>query len=276
MEKPARKALLDTDFIFKTHLAVNRNHNNLAQLVLDFRNYEFFCHEKVLSELSFHSFSPDPVPWLKDRIDKGFIRCYSDVEIMDELENLFGLSASRLYFDLLRTSCDSFSPFFFNDCYSPLFELPDNTDRTTFLKILGNCEENIPNGNSMGEKKTFVLAGMLQIKYPGQVTVFCSDDGRARRSAIYIDERMRCLSIPAVFQKLRKEGLEKSEAREYYDSLCAFYSLHGQKTVKVWRHERPEKVSVDFDRLFEEIYSDMFETLATGDLRYKGNIEALP
>ena len=100
----------------------------------------------------------------------------------------------------------------------------------------------------MGENKSFVMGQLLQLKYPGKVVVFCSDDSGARRRVGYIDGRIKCLSVLAIFQKLMQDGFEKETARQYYDSLCSFYSLRGQKAMKVWKRSTSERVSVDFFR----------------------------
>ncbi len=86
------------------------------------------------------------------------------------------------------------------------------------------------------------------------------------------EEKLRTtdiVQIPAIFQKLKANGFEKDEARQYYDSLCAFYTLHNQSSFKVWKHTPVERVNVEFERLFDEIYAGMFEIWATGDLHYK-------
>ena len=264
-----KKALLDTDFLFKTQLAQNENHEALAELIINFEGYEFFCHEKILSELSYHGFMPDPIPWLKNKIEKGIVKCYSDEDIINEIKDEYGVGATMYYLDMLRISCDSFEPDFFSTAYQPLIELPDCVDERAFLNVLETCDRAIENGSSMGEKKSFVLAQLLQLKYPGQVVVFCSDDSKARQSVTYIDGSIRCLSILATFQKLKAGGLEKSVARQYFDSLCSFYALHNQKSMKVWKHETPERISVEFKRLFDEIYAGKFEIRASGDLRYR-------
>ena len=49
-----KKALLDTDFLFKTHLSQNSRKESLADVVMSFEGYEFFCHEKILDELKIH------------------------------------------------------------------------------------------------------------------------------------------------------------------------------------------------------------------------------
>lgn len=59
------KALLDTDFLFKTHVSHSDDGDVLADRVLEFEGYHFFYHEKIMEELSSPGFSPDPVPWLR-------------------------------------------------------------------------------------------------------------------------------------------------------------------------------------------------------------------
>ena len=48
MSEPTKKALLDTDFLFKTQLAQNSRGEPLADLIMQFKGYDFFCHEKIL------------------------------------------------------------------------------------------------------------------------------------------------------------------------------------------------------------------------------------
>lgn len=67
MSETSKKTLLDTDFLFKTQLAQNRNREPLADLIMQFDGYDFFCHEKIISELLTHGFSPDPIPWIEEQ-----------------------------------------------------------------------------------------------------------------------------------------------------------------------------------------------------------------
>lgn len=62
MEKAKKYALLDTDFIYKAHLARNSESNTLAELILNFEDYDFFCHEVIKEELTRHEIAPDPNP----------------------------------------------------------------------------------------------------------------------------------------------------------------------------------------------------------------------
>jgi len=45
MSERDMKALLDTDFLFKTQLAQNKNHEPLADLIMQFEGYDFLCHD---------------------------------------------------------------------------------------------------------------------------------------------------------------------------------------------------------------------------------------
>jgi hypothetical protein len=142
--------------------------------------------------------------------------------------------------------------------------LPDEVEKDEFLSALADCDSRIPSRNSMGENKSFVLGQLLQLKYPGKVVVFCSDDSGARRRVGYIDGRIKCLSVLAIFQKLMQDGFEKETARQYYDSLCSFYSLRDQKAMKVWKRSTSERVSVEFLPLFEDIFAGKFEIKGPG------------
>ena len=45
-------ALLDTDFLYKSHLARNAKNHTLTDFVIEFAEYEFFCHEMIKKELT--------------------------------------------------------------------------------------------------------------------------------------------------------------------------------------------------------------------------------
>lgn len=273
MSEISKKALLDTDFLFKTQLAQNRNHEPLADLIMQFEGYDFFCHEKIISELHTHGFSPDPLPWILEQVKNGKIQLYSDEKILSEIDELFESGSPQIYYDMLKTSCDAFpknvGKSFFCTFYQPLISLPEDADKEQFLTTLASCDAAIPNGSSMGEKKSLVLAQLLQLKHPGKVVIFCSDDRKARQRVAYIGNQIRCLSILSTFQKLQADGLAKETARQYYESFCSFLSLHHQLGMKVWAHSSSERINVGFDQLFEDLYAGKFEIKGTGDLRYK-------
>ena len=113
MGKNKKYALLDTDFLYKSHLARNEAGHTLAELVLDFADYEFFCHEMIKEELTRHEVDPDPNPWLEEKIKARRINLYSDRDIVNELGKIYGEAAVLTYISLLQISCDSFYSGFF-------------------------------------------------------------------------------------------------------------------------------------------------------------------
>lgn len=40
-------ALLDTDFLYKSHVARNAANHTLTDFVMEFTDYEFFCYEMI-------------------------------------------------------------------------------------------------------------------------------------------------------------------------------------------------------------------------------------
>lgn len=157
MEKNKKYALLDTDFIYKCHLVRNAENHTLAELVLNFEDYEFFCHEMVREELARHKIDPDPNPWLESKVDEGKIRLYSDRDIVNELSKIYGEFAALTYVSLLQISCDTFNKGFFDQYYGVLQDVKNITDIEYFLVTLKECDSKIPHQNGLGEKKTYVL-----------------------------------------------------------------------------------------------------------------------
>ncbi len=152
-------ALLDTDFLYKSHLARNTKNHTLTDLVIEF----------------------------------------SDYDIVTELGKLYGASATSMYLTLLQTSCDTFHAGFFEKYYGTMSNMDDLEDIETFLEELKKCDDNVPSQNGLGEKKTYVLIQMMEIMHSNQVYIFCSDDFRARQSIASLTAPIHCISILGVF-----------------------------------------------------------------------------
>lgn len=76
-------ALLDTDFISKTHTVRIDDNDHLIDRILEMPEYVFFCHEQTVVELSRHnSYAPE---WLKKKIEEKIILCYTDEQIKQTL-----------------------------------------------------------------------------------------------------------------------------------------------------------------------------------------------
>lgn len=102
-------ALLDTDFLYKSHLARSKDDHTLTDFVMDFEDYDFFCHEMIKKELSRHEVHPDPNPWLEEKVRDEKVKMYSDRDIVSELSKVYGVAATSMYLTLLESSCEIFN-----------------------------------------------------------------------------------------------------------------------------------------------------------------------
>lgn len=259
-------ALLDTDFLYKSHLARNAKNHTLTDFVIEFADYEFFCHEMIKVELSRRVLNPDPNPWLEEKIQVGKVKLYTDREIVSELGKLYGEEATNAYLELLKTSCDTFNADFYEQYYGSLNTMENLEDVETFLAALKVCDDSVPHKKGLGEKKSYVLIQMMKLMYGNHVYVFCSDDFKARLSIASLETPVYCISILGVFYKMMKLGKEKSEMQEYYDRLAAF--LKTQTEYKVWSISGHQRDGVPIQQVFDEIYDGKFRMLQNGDLQY--------
>ena len=266
MEKQKKYALLDTDFIFKSHLAHDPLCNTLADIIITFEGYEFFCHKMILDELSRHQITLNPLPWLQELIKNGKVHLFTDADILNELKSIYGPAASSMYTTLLEKSCNTFNQGFFSQYYDKLKMLPLFTSDSEFLRQLAECDALIPSQNGLGEKKTYVLIQMMDVLHPGMVYFFCSDDFDARQSLNTIPVKVHCLSILGVFQVLKEQSYEKEQMQPYFDSLSEFLARQLQKTYRVWNNHRRTKVPMA--QVFDDIYEGRFQLLRNGDLSY--------
>lgn len=266
METEKKYALLDTDFLYKAHLSRNTANHTLAELVLNFHDYDFFCHEMIKEELTRHKIVPDPNPWFEEKIKTGRIKLYSDREILNELSKIYGVAATFTYISLLKISCDTFNEGFYEEYYGSLEYTENITDMDCFLASLKECDKRVPHKNGLGEKKTYVLVQMMEILYNKQVYVFCSDDFKARQSIAGLTKPINCISILGVFYKLMKMGHDKAEMQEYFNRLSAF--LKSQENYRVWSMEGHQRIRVPIMQVLDDIYAEKFQLLRNGDLQY--------
>ena len=83
MAEQQKYAILDTDFVSKANIIKTESHV-LADEVLAFPGYSFFCHQKMKEELADHG-RRDAQVWLENKIKSGEIVCYSDDKILSEM-----------------------------------------------------------------------------------------------------------------------------------------------------------------------------------------------
>ena len=100
-------ALLDTDFISKTHSVQDESDNHLIDRVVELPEYEFFCHAQIVTELN--RYNADAPIWLSEKIGAQKIKSYTDQEILESLSLVRGPLACATYTQMLKLACDAFS-----------------------------------------------------------------------------------------------------------------------------------------------------------------------
>ena len=225
-----RYALLDTDFISKTHSVQDDNGNHLIDRVMELPEYEFFCHAQIVTELN--RYNADAPIWLSEKIGAQKIKSYTDQEILESLSLVRGPLACATYTQMLKLACDAFSKDYFSEHYRVLEEADYTViSREDYLKELERLDIEVGKKNNLGEIKSFVLLQVLSVMLGEQIYVFCSDDKNARNGATNFED-VRCISLVSVFSRLKEESnLTLADAEPYIESLIAFYQDHHQGGV---------------------------------------------
>ena len=85
--KMEKYALLDTDFISKTHFIQGNTEKSLSDLVVEMPGYCFFCHSQIIKELSRHN--QQAIGWLQHiYVDvEGRLRCFFKIVFQRTLSN---------------------------------------------------------------------------------------------------------------------------------------------------------------------------------------------
>lgn len=117
--KKEKYALLDTDFISKTHLIRKDEQNKMIDWIMEMQGYRFYCHEQIKIELTRHNIGNSP-EWLDDKISQGYIHCTTDEEIIDELHAIYSNSAEAMYTSMLKNGCEAYKRGYFEENFTHL------------------------------------------------------------------------------------------------------------------------------------------------------------
>lgn len=268
--KKEKYALLDTDFISKTHLIRKDEQNKMIDRIMEMQGYRFYCHEQIKIELTRHNIGSSP-EWLDDKISQGYIHCITDEEIIDELHAIYSNSAEAMYTSMLKNGCEAYKRGYFEENFTHLQALDYLTiSKESFLRELkADCDE-IGEGRNLGELKSYVLLQMLSTKLGGQIYVFCSDDKNARNGIVSLGGA-RCISVLSAFMRLNKDGnLSKEDAEPYIQAYLKERREHNQTTFRVHDTSKEMRMrKVPCEQVIEEMYAGKLEVLQNGDLRYK-------
>ncbi len=262
-------AILDTDFISKANIIKTDAGDVLAERVMAFPGYVFVCHEMMLQELSRHGTRPAQ-EWMSEKIRTGVIRKYTDESILDMLAEELGERCYSRYLTFLKQSCDAFQAGYFEEKYHSLVSLTEGYfTKQDFLRVLSDCDVAIGAQQSLGEKKAYVLLLSLRFIKGEQVFIFCSDDFGARKG-LSDATGIPCISIIAVFMKMKNMGISQEEADTYFQSFCAFCNQSGQTKLRVWTFNGSyRRVKVDLVDVLKDLYADRYDLMLNGDLLLK-------
>lgn len=93
----------------------------MADEVLAFPGYKFFCHQKMKEELKDHG-TQAAQAWLEAKIASGEIVCCSDTQIITALREQAGESCYHYYMSYLKQGCALFDAGFYAKYFQPLDE----------------------------------------------------------------------------------------------------------------------------------------------------------
>lgn len=269
MSEEFKYAILDTDFVSKANI-IKADNRVLADEVLEFPGYKFYCHQKMKEELGDHGTRPSKI-WLDNRIKSGVIQLYTDERIINELHKEIGDNCYIYYRSFLKDGCDMFDSGFYSEFFGDLDKWLENKSRSKdFLSVLRSCEAKIGHQRSYGEVKAYVLLRTIQFLYSGPVFIFCSDDQNARKGFANTAQ-IPCISILSVFCKLKLLGKTIEETHGFYQSFTDWCLKRDnpQTTVKVWAFKEGsyKRARVPIEGILKDIYADVYEVRKDGDLQ---------
>jgi hypothetical protein len=262
-------ALLDTDFISKTHLIRKDDDNKLIEQIVQLPDYKFYCHEQIRIELLRHNVAGSP-EWLTEQIADGQVSCYDDKRILSELAEMFGDSAPAMYAQMLKTACEAYRTGYFVEQFACVSSLDYSAiDSDSFLSALDQECTALGVDHNLGELKSYVLLQFLSLTLGQQIYVFCSDDRNARNGVTSIGGA-RCISVLSSFLRLKKErGFDRAKAEPYIRSYLTFLQNSNQTSFRIQNGPTASQVvKIPCSQVFEDIYSGKLEDLKNGNLKY--------
>lgn len=272
MRESVKYAVLDTDFVFKTNI-IKADDRVLADEVLAFPGYRFFCHHKMMEELDDHG-TNEAREWLQRKQITGEIICYEDKRIIEELKAEVGTHCFSYYQSFLKSGCDMIESNFYEKYFMELDEWIDlgKTDDDEFLSVLKSCEARIGHQKSYGEVKAFVLLRVISMLYNTETFIFCSDDRGARLGFANM-ALIPCISILGVFLKLWHLGKPYEEVQQLYKGFVGWClnRKEPQMTVKVWAFKTGsfKRENIRIEGVLKDIYAGKYEARKDGDLQLK-------
>ena len=270
MDEERKCAILDTDFVSKANI-IKTETSVLADEVLEFPDYQFFCHQKMKEELGNHG-TEEAQLWLERKTSSGEITCYSDEQIITEMREKIHESCYGYYRSFLKQGCDLFDAGFYARYFMPLDEwLEKGGDSAeAFLAVLCSCENEIGHQQNYGEVKAFVLVQVLRLLYGMEAYIFCSDDFDARQGFAN-GAQIPCISILSVFLKMWLIGKKIEEVQPFFWSFVRWCTnrKNPQTHVRVWvfKEGSYKRERMPVTSILPDIYEGLYCARKNGDLQ---------
>lgn len=240
----------------------------MLDLLLENDDYTYICHEITINEVSVHD-ECGASAWLNKMIANRRIIKYTDSDVIRLLTDFYGDSSIEVFKESLKESCDVISFDYYLNNYQSLQTYKRSDDIDLFLSLLNKCDKKVGNNNNLGEIKVMVLLKTMQLFYPNNVYVFCSDDRRAR-IGMYSITQIACKSLMTVFWEMHKDAYPKEEAQEFFIPIKNYLTKNGTNSgnIRVFNSKRDEQLRIPCQKVFDDIFDDKLDALIDGMLRY--------
>ena len=141
-----------------------------------------------------------------------------------------------------------------------------------FAKEIEACDLAVGCDNNLGEIKTYLLQQVLQNREDIQLYVFYSDDRKARAGLTNAGGIPSISALSAFYVLKVRLGLEKAEAKVYFDSWMRFHQSSNQTSFKVRKATKEQQLmKMDGYEIFDRIYDGSIGVAKDGDLLLRQN-----
>jgi hypothetical protein len=220
-------SVLDTDFIIKSAVSPSPQQSTLFERILTLGE-KFYIHHQVHEEVEW----PQEAADLLDKLIKEHqIKMVDDRDLLELLDKHYPMPA-RTFLGNLKECCEMFGTDYYEHYYKQLEALLfDGGNIEQFCAKLAAVEEKLKQNckgggrsTNLGEIKTALLAAIFSLSNIERVTIFMSDDRRARNFIVsrYSEKyhEIKAISVIGAFYILMKNGMPLEEARRYVDALA--------------------------------------------------------
>ncbi|CCQ96473.1 hypothetical protein CULT_420044 [[Clostridium] ultunense Esp] len=258
-------SVLDTDLIVKSAVSPTLHEPTLLEKILSVGD-KFYIHSQIRKEVEW----PQETADLLDRlIREHHIKMVDDRGLLERLDKYFPMPV-RTFLGNLKECCEMFGTYYYEDYYKRLESLLLNESNIElFCAKLAAVEEKIKQDSksegrstNLGEIKTALSAAIFSLSNMERVTIFMSDDRRARNLIVsrYSEKyhEIKAISVIGTFYILMKNGMPLEEARRYVGALEA-------KEYKLF-DKREKMTGLE---IVKGIYANKLVLLANGMLEWR-------